>query len=109
MTAESPFDSGLQAERTLLAWQRTALFLGAASAVALRLTAPEFGPLAIVVGGASIVLSFAAYIGASERYRRVHASLVRSEQLRTGGLTLAFVSTATVAVAGLALVWGAFR
>ncbi len=105
MTAETPFDPGLQAERTLLAWRRTALSLGVASAVALRLAAPEFGAVAVLIGVAALLLCFAVYVAVSARYRRAHTSLVQQEHLRTDGMTIAFVSAATFALSGLALVW----
>ncbi len=109
MVPEAPFDSGLPAERTLLAWRRTVLSLAAASAVALRLVAQDVGALAVVVGGVGVLLCFAAYIGTSGRYRRAHSSLVEQGNLRAGGATVAVVSVACVAIAGFALVWMVLR
>ncbi|GAA3880162.1 hypothetical protein GCM10022381_23040 [Leifsonia kafniensis] len=72
------FDQGLQPERTFLAWQRTVLALGVACAVAVRFTAPHFGPVAIVAGIGGVGLALAAYIAVRYRYRRTHTALTQS-------------------------------
>jgi len=77
-SADRVFDQGLQPERTFLAWQRTVLALGVACAVAVRFTAPHFGPIAIVAGIGGLGLALAAYIGVRYRYRRTHTALTQS-------------------------------
>ncbi|WP_111720943.1 DUF202 domain-containing protein [Homoserinimonas sp. OAct 916] len=79
--AREPFDSGLQAERTLLSWQRTALALGVGCAVAVRFTAPLFGVAAIVVGIVGVGLVVAGYLQTHHRYRRTQHALHESETL----------------------------
>jgi len=44
-----PRDPGLQPERTALAWQRTALSMGAAVLVVVRLTVGSLGAIALAV------------------------------------------------------------
>ena len=102
---DSPFDPGLQPERTLLAWRRTALSLAVASAIGMRLTITDFGGLAIFVGTVGIVLSVAAYIGADARYRRAHRTLTESASLSIGGTSLTAVALSSILLAGLALAW----
>lgn len=106
---ENPFDEGLQPERTLLAWRRTALALAIACAVGLRLTVPDFGALAVVAGVLGVVLSLVAYVGATVRYRRAHRSLVDSSTLSTGGLTMTAVAATAVVLGIAAMIWLVLR
>jgi uncharacterized membrane protein YidH (DUF202 family) len=64
------FDPGLQPERTLLAWRRTCLAFGGASALAARLLLDELRLAAIVVGVCGLVVSAAAYLAAEAHHRR---------------------------------------
>lgn len=104
MSIDAPFDRGLQPERTLLAWRRTTLSLGLASAVGLRLTVSELGAGAIIVGAVGVVLSVAAYVLAALRYRRAHGGLTSSGSLPNGGLTMAAVALVSVLLGLLAMV-----
>lgn len=81
MTDERTFDPGLQPERTYLAWQRTVLALGLASAVAVRFTAPHIGPIAVIIGVAGLGLAIAGLIGVRLRYRRTHTALATTRML----------------------------
>lgn len=78
---DSPFDPGLQPERTLLAWHRTTLAVAVACAVAIRFTAPYFGSLAVVAGITGLSLAAVAYFWARYRYRHTHTTLRRNGSL----------------------------
>jgi uncharacterized membrane protein YidH (DUF202 family) len=106
MREERPFDPGLQTERTLLAWRRTCLSLALASAVAVRLMAPPFAILAVVVGLAGFGVTIIAYAVAAHRYRMVHRSLTEAAVLPSGApaIALLFGVALVLDAAGLAYV-----
>jgi uncharacterized membrane protein YidH (DUF202 family) len=84
MSGDAPFDPGLQPERTLLAWRRTALALGVAAVAAAAF----------------------AYLAAALRYRRTHAALTAAARLPGDGAALAAVAAtaAMFALGGLCYV-----
>lgn len=79
---DRPFDVGLQAERTFLAWQRTMLALAVGCAVAIRLTVPTIGIGGALVGAAGLALAVAAYVGIALRYGAMHRALRSDATLR---------------------------
>lgn len=91
-TTDSPFDPGLQPERTLLAWRRTCLALAGASAVVIRFVGESVGAPAALLGVAGMATAAAAYIRASLRYRRAHEGLTRANELPIDGLALALMT-----------------
>ncbi len=107
-----PYDPGLQPERTLLAWRRTALALVAIAAVATRYLAVDLGPVAAMLGGAGVLLAAVALASAHHRYRMVVRGFPAADAgeapLPAGGGTLALVTLATVVIGagGLVLVLG---
>ncbi|WP_419390788.1 DUF202 domain-containing protein [Demequina sp. SO4-13] len=100
MTSSGPFDEGLQAERTLLAWRRTALAFVVASLVGIRVMA-DAGAVVIVIGLSGIALGATAYVVASVRYRTAHAQLIAHGTTPRPGLALAAMS-ASVLMLGIA-------
>jgi len=76
--SDRPFDPGLQPERSLLSWRRTALALALVSAVGAHLTVGQSGVIAVIGGAIGVAVSVLAYIGAAKRYRRIHTSLSES-------------------------------
>jgi uncharacterized membrane protein YidH (DUF202 family) len=112
VNAAAPRDPGLQPERTMLAWRRTALALVVIAAVATRYLAVELGPYAAMLGGAGILLATIALASAHHRFRKVvrgfHAADAREAPLPTAGRTLALTALAALAigVGGLVLVLG---
>jgi len=74
--SDGPWDSGLQPERTALAWRRTGLALTIGSLIGLRVLPPLLGPAAYVLAGLGVVASLAVLAAAHRRYRRVHRLLL---------------------------------
>ena len=106
MTGEdSPFDSGLQVERTLLAWRRTTLSVAVVSAAGVRFTGPAVGVAAIALGAAGVLLALAAYLFTGVRYRQIHRSLQRSARYPTNGWVPTALAAATLLLGALALTY----
>ena len=63
-------DPGLQAERTALAWARTALALAAVTLLVARTLTVRFGVWVGVVAVAGVLVAAAAMLVADRRYRR---------------------------------------
>lgn len=103
--SDTPFDTGLQPERTLLAWRRTTLALAVVSATGARFAAPSLGWWVELVGLVGVGVAVAAYLGVAHRYRRAHTSLTASAALGQGGRAIAWLAATT---AGLGTVAVAF-
>lgn len=93
-------DAGLAAERTFLAWQRTAIGVVAGSGLATRYVAPAVGGVVpIVIGITGIVLGLGALIWMRLRYRRAHHLLKTHGTFGPrGALPLALVAGSVVAL-----------
>ncbi|MFN3866366.1 MAG: DUF202 domain-containing protein [Demequina sp.] len=100
MSEDGPFDEGLQAERTLLAWRRTALSFVVASLVGIQVMA-DAGAAVIALALAGVGLGAIAYVVASARYRTAHAQLMTYGTSPRPGLALVAMS-ASVLVLGIA-------
>lgn len=99
----SPADPGLQAERTSLAWRRTALSVAVGSLVALRVLPPQLGPTGYAVAVLGLLWSVDLAVTARRRYRD-GSRLVRTRD-DLGGRAAAGVTVArTAGVAWLAAV-----
>jgi len=100
------FDAGLQAERTALAWRRTALAMAVGAVGAGRLAVPVVGVVALVVSVVGLVQAVVVAAAARRRYRIVHESLVTRGDL-TGvgqaGVPIAALTCSGVLVGLLAL------
>lgn len=99
MTRPAPWDSGLQIERTKLAWQRTALSTLAFSLLVARLVAIYSWPLAGVIALVAALAAVAVGVSAAGRYRRgdraLRADTALPDARSFGALTI------LVVVAGL--------
>jgi uncharacterized membrane protein YidH (DUF202 family) len=85
------FDSGLQPERTLLAWRRTCLSFGLASAVMVRFSVGPIGTGGVLLGLVGIGLAASSYAAVARRYRRAHESLISHGELVDGAAPLLLV------------------
>lgn len=101
MSVASP-DPGLQPERTLLAWRRTALSLGLAGVLAVRLTLDRHGPAVVVLGLLGLGLAGAAYLAANGRYRRANGT---PGGLPAVGAAAALLAATTLAIGVLATLY----
>ena len=63
-----PLDTGVAAERTAMAWQRTALGLGGVSALLVHLA--EHNPVAAVPGAAGLLVALGLLLATERRYER---------------------------------------
>ncbi len=70
-----PFDSGLQPERTALAWRRTALALVVAAVVGMRVLPTVLGGWAILPAGTGIALAVGVLFASHYRYQQHHHRL----------------------------------
>lgn len=108
-TPDTPFDPGLQLERTLLAWGRTCLALAAVAVVTIRYLVPVHGAIVLAGGTAGLVLAGGAYYAAARRYRTAHRRLIREAGLPGGAAPIMALAGTTVllATAGLGLAFDA--
>ncbi|GAA4734041.1 hypothetical protein GCM10023328_12120 [Modestobacter marinus] len=100
------FDTGLQAERTALAWRRTALAMAVGAVGAGRLAVPVLGALALVAAVAGLAQAALVAVAARRRYRVVHQSLTTRGDLtgvRQAGVPIAALACSGVLVGLLAL------
>jgi uncharacterized membrane protein YidH (DUF202 family) len=107
MTMPEMYRSGLQSERTSLAWRRTALSLLVGSVVSYRVLAPAIGWWSVVIGTVGVVTTIVVWVLARRRSRRSARALAEGVLLPGGGLLLLLGATvALAAVVGLLYVLG---
>ena len=101
MTTE--LDPGLQAERTAMAWQRTALGLGAVSALLVRQAGGD--PLAAAPGAVGLLAAVALLVVVETRYLRTHRHVAEGTEAMGPRLVRALGwGTALLAVGALGVV-----
>ncbi|HYP46639.1 MAG TPA: DUF202 domain-containing protein [Propionibacteriaceae bacterium] len=102
-----PWDSGLQNERTRLAWQRTTLSGLTCSLLVARLLATDSLALAIAVGLSAVVSSAALGWFTTRRYTENHLALHRRQAIDATRaqlvVTMLVVVTALAALVYVAL------
>lgn len=77
---------GAQAERTRLAWVRTAITIIVGAVIALRVTVEDVGPTAIAVTVGCAVAAGAVLVASRHRYRRAAGALDAPADLPDGRL-----------------------
>jgi hypothetical protein len=96
--SSKPFDSGLQPERTALAWRRTALAIAVGALVGARILSRPYGAWALVPGAAGLALAILIMFAVHRRHARVHHRLTTAGSDRVplhGGGLPALVALAT--------------
>lgn len=108
MTSYRTWHSGLQLERTNLAWRRTALVVFGLGLAAPRLAWENVGGWSLLISGAVAAGALALFAGAGRRYTRAREVLLAGEGLLPDGrlVLLACVLTALLAGFGVVIVVG---
>lgn len=99
MTEDRVWDTGLQPERTRLAWQRTALALLATGLVVARFVGHHHVALGVVIAAAACVLAGAIGILSTRRYDSLTRRLEAERPLPGGVVNL--LTTLTFLVVGV--------
>ena len=100
------FESGLQPERTLLAWRRTCLVLALGVAVSIRFGAIADPLMALLAGVPGLALVGAAYALTSIRYHRATRALVNNPTAAVSeGRSVAAVTLVALLIGLAALVF----
>jgi uncharacterized membrane protein YidH (DUF202 family) len=95
-------DAGAAAERTALAWRRTALGVVVGGVVALRVTGPLLGAAAAVAAVTGSLLAAAAWWLTGHRYRSARRSVQAQGDL-DAAVALVAVSVAATLIGALAV------
>lgn len=75
---DRPFDAGLQAERTALAWQRTVLSFAIAALVSARLLLNTVSIGSYAVAALGLIMTAVLFWVGHRRYRAVHTTLIQA-------------------------------
>lgn len=100
------FDAGLQAERTALAWRRTALAMAVGAVGVGRLAVPVLGALALLAAAVGLAQAVLVAVAAGRRYRLVHESLTSRGDLtgvRQAGVPIGALACSGLLIGALAL------
>lgn len=106
---ETPFDPGLQPERTRLAWQRTAISVGVGALVYARVEADVLGNLSWVLAGLGAVAGIVIGRWTRQRYRYTHHSLKAGTVKLPDGLLPLLVAGVVFCAGALAIVVAILR
>ena len=93
-------DSGLQPERTALAWRRTALSLAMTAAVGSRVLFPVLGVVGAVAAAGAAATSVGLWLASVRRYRQTRCCLDGESRNRLPGAALLAVAAAVVTAVG---------
>ena len=96
----SPADPGLQAERTSLAWRRTALSVAIGSLIGLRVLPPQLGPVGYAVPVLGLLWTVDLSLTARRRLRD-GSRLLRNHDDRDGRVAPGVTVARTAAAAGV--------
>jgi O-antigen/teichoic acid export membrane protein len=104
MTEPKLFDSGLQPERTDLAWRRSTLSVVVGALIALRLLPPALGPGGLTIGLSGLLIAGLLWLLARRRARRTQQALRHQTPMPGGGLLLGLTAL-TAGAAAVALLY----
>lgn len=99
MTSPAQFDSGLQPERTVLAWRRTVLSLAVAGLVGLRLLPESLGTASAFLCLIFLGVTAALHGVVERRFRRTYAELLAGRSVSSAGPVLLAAAVLVVACA----------
>ncbi|GHD83127.1 uncharacterized protein DUF202 [Salinibacterium amurskyense] len=105
---DRPFDAGLQAERTALAWQRTVLSFAIAALVSARLLLNTVSIGSYAVAALGLIMTAVLFWVGHRRYRAVHTTLVQASTDRIRLASAAPLFLWALAVFVLAVVGAVF-
>lgn len=101
---QTPYDPGLQNERTSLAWTRTGLALLVAVLLASRITLGELGVVTIIFTIFTLPLAVGVLVSAGRRYRIAHRALESAAPLPDARLPVA-VTLLVLSLAAIELIY----
>ncbi|HEX6249716.1 MAG TPA: DUF202 domain-containing protein [Nocardioidaceae bacterium] len=102
MSSEPPLDVGLAAERTAMAWQRTALALAVFAAVLVRLADRDL--VVAVPGLAGMALGLALLVLGQRRYSRI-VDQVQADRSSQAPRLVAVLTLGTAVLSAASLVF----
>jgi len=105
---DRPFDAGLQAERTALAWQRTVLSFAIAALVSARLLLNTVSIGSYAVAALGLIMTAVLFWVGHRRYRLVHTTLIQASTDRIRLTSAAPLFLWALAVLILALIGATF-
>lgn len=96
-------DRGVQAERTELAWRRSALAVGVGALIALRLLPELIGGAGAAIGCLGLCTAALIWAGGQRRSRAFARHLANRHVRAPGGTMLLALAVFTIAVGGFSL------